>query len=75
MDCADEFLEEIHRKLESKLSPVRREIVGSRVRDKEELDALYRQMITYILLWSGLGSPTDSSTVHEATGTPRDKDL
>lgn len=66
--CADEFLEEIHRVLESKLSPVSREITDSRVKTREELDALYRRIITYILLRSGMGSPTDVNTVQEATG-------
>lgn len=66
--CADEFLEEIHRVSESKLSPVSREITDSRVKTREELDALYCKIITYILLRSGMGSPTDVNIVQEATG-------
>ncbi|XP_070705854.1 cilia- and flagella-associated protein 206 [Pempheris klunzingeri] len=62
-----EFLEEIHRVMESRLSPVSREITDSRVKTREELDALYRKIITYILLRSSMGSPTDVSTVQEAT--------
>ncbi|KAE8278031.1 Cilia- and flagella-associated protein 206 [Larimichthys crocea] len=62
-----EFLEEIHRVSESKLSPVSREITDSRVKTREELDALYCKIITYILLRSGMGSPTDVNIVQEAT--------
>ncbi|XP_041661850.1 cilia- and flagella-associated protein 206 [Cheilinus undulatus] len=61
-----EFLDEIHRVLESKLSSVSREITDSRVKTREELDALYSKIITYILLRSGMGSPADINTVHEA---------
>lgn len=66
--CAGEFLEEIQRAVESRLSPVSREITDSRVKTREELDALYRKIITYILLRSGMGSPADVNTVQEATG-------
>ncbi|XP_035534775.1 cilia- and flagella-associated protein 206 [Morone saxatilis] len=62
-----EFLEDIHRVLESKLSTVSREITDSRVKTREELDALYRKIITYILLRSALASPADTSAVQEAT--------
>ncbi|KAG8011027.1 hypothetical protein GBF38_005670 [Nibea albiflora] len=62
-----EFLEEIHRVSESKLSPVSREITDSRVKTREELDTLYCKIITYILLRSGMGSPTDVNIVREAT--------
>ncbi|KAM9840830.1 cilia- and flagella-associated protein 206 [Aulostomus maculatus] len=62
-----EFLEEIHQMLESRLSPVRREITDIRVKTREELDTLYRKIITYILLCSGMGSPTDFNSVQEAT--------
>ncbi|XP_073348780.1 cilia- and flagella-associated protein 206 [Pagrus major] len=62
-----EFLEDIYRVVESNLSPVSREITDSRVKTREELDALYRKMVSYILLRSGMGSPTDLSAVQEAT--------
>ncbi|XP_044025589.1 cilia- and flagella-associated protein 206 [Siniperca chuatsi] len=62
-----EFLEEIHQVVESRLSPVSREITDSRVKTREELDALYCKIITYILLRSGMGSPTDVNTRQEAT--------
>ncbi|KAM7394945.1 hypothetical protein PAMA_006605 [Pampus argenteus] len=62
-----EFLEEIHRVLESRLSTVSREITDSRVTTREELNALYHKIITYILLRSGIDSPTDSNAVQETT--------
>nr|XP_020467155.1 cilia- and flagella-associated protein 206 isoform X2 [Monopterus albus] len=62
-----EFLEEIHQVKESRLSPLSREIADSRVKTREELDALYRKIVTYILLLSGMGSPTDVNTLQEAT--------
>uniref|UniRef100_A0A3Q3GVH0 Cilia- and flagella-associated protein 206 n=1 Tax=Labrus bergylta TaxID=56723 RepID=A0A3Q3GVH0_9LABR len=65
--CAGEFLEDIHQVMESKLSSVSREITDSRVKTREELEALYRKVVTYILLRSGVGSPADVNTVNEAT--------
>uniref|UniRef100_A0A671TZ71 Cilia- and flagella-associated protein 206 n=1 Tax=Sparus aurata TaxID=8175 RepID=A0A671TZ71_SPAAU len=62
-----EFLEDIHQVVESNLSTVSREITDSRVKTREELDALYCKMVSYILLRSGMGSPTDVSTMQEAT--------
>uniref|UniRef100_A0A3Q3G600 Cilia- and flagella-associated protein 206 n=1 Tax=Labrus bergylta TaxID=56723 RepID=A0A3Q3G600_9LABR len=62
-----EFLEDIHQVMESKLSSVSREITDSRVKTREELEALYRKVVTYILLRSGVGSPADVNTVNEAT--------
>ncbi|XP_022593546.1 cilia- and flagella-associated protein 206 [Seriola dumerili] len=62
-----EFLEEIPRLVESRLSTVSRDITDSRVKTREELDALYRKIITYILLRSGMGSPADVNAVQEAT--------
>ncbi|XP_043925172.1 cilia- and flagella-associated protein 206 isoform X2 [Protopterus annectens] len=63
----DEFLHEHHRVLESRLAPVSREITDSRSRTREELESLYRKIVSYVLLSSGLGSPTDISIVREAT--------
>ncbi|KAM9338822.1 cilia- and flagella-associated protein 206 [Symphorus nematophorus] len=62
-----EFLEEIHQLLESRLSTVSREITDSREKTREGLEALYHKVVKYILLRSGMGSPTDDSTVQEAT--------
>nr|XP_033793069.1 cilia- and flagella-associated protein 206 isoform X2 [Geotrypetes seraphini] len=62
-----DFLEEHHRILDSRLAPVGREITDCRARSREELEALYRKIISYVLLRSGLGSPTDIKVVREAT--------
>uniref|UniRef100_A0A3Q0R613 Cilia- and flagella-associated protein 206 n=1 Tax=Amphilophus citrinellus TaxID=61819 RepID=A0A3Q0R613_AMPCI len=62
-----EFFEVIHQAEESKLSPLCREITDSRGKTRGELDALYRKIVTYILLRSAMGSPTDANTVEEAT--------
>ena len=64
-----EFLEEHRRVLESRLQPVIREITDSRAKTKEDLESLYRKIVSAILLRSGLGSPTDISVVREATGS------
>ncbi|XP_053447791.1 cilia- and flagella-associated protein 206 isoform X1 [Nycticebus coucang] len=63
----DEFLEEHHRVLESRLGSISREITDNRACAKEELESLYRKVVSYVLLRSGLGSPTDIKIVREAT--------
>ncbi|XP_047414505.1 cilia- and flagella-associated protein 206 isoform X3 [Sciurus carolinensis] len=63
----EEFLEEHHRVLESRLGSVSREITDNRACTKEELESLYRKIVSYVLLRSGLGSPTDIKIVREAT--------
>ena len=63
-----DFLEEHRRVLESRLQPVIREITDSRARSREELESLYRKIVSAVLLRSGLGSPTDIAVVREATG-------
>ena len=62
-----EFLEEHRKVLETRLNPVTREITDSRARTREELESLYRKIVSYLLLRSGLGSPTDIGVVREAT--------
>ncbi|KAJ8275035.1 hypothetical protein COCON_G00096600 [Conger conger] len=62
-----ELLEEHQRVLRSRLAAVSREITESRVKDREELDILYLAIVSYVLLRSGVGSPTDINTVREAT--------
>jgi len=62
-----EFLDEHKKVLESRLNPVTREITDSRARTREELESLYRKIVSYLLLRSGLGSPTDIGVVREAT--------
>nr|XP_025045554.1 cilia- and flagella-associated protein 206 isoform X2 [Pelodiscus sinensis] len=62
-----ELLNEQHRILEARLAPVSREITDYRARTREELESLYRKIVSYVLLRSGLGSPTDIKVVREAT--------
>ena len=64
----EEFLEEHHRIVESKLGLVTREITDNRACAREELESLYRKIVRYVLLRSGVGSPTDIKIVREATG-------
>ncbi|XP_006902101.1 PREDICTED: UPF0704 protein C6orf165 homolog [Elephantulus edwardii] len=49
----EEFLEEHHRVLESRLGPISREITDNRSYAREELESLYRKIVSYILLRSG----------------------
>ncbi|XP_066277480.1 cilia- and flagella-associated protein 206-like [Branchiostoma lanceolatum] len=62
-----DFLEEHRRVLEQRLQPVVRDITDSRARTREELESLYRKIVSAVLLRSGLGSPTDIAVVREAT--------
>ncbi|XP_050806082.1 cilia- and flagella-associated protein 206 isoform X4 [Gopherus flavomarginatus] len=62
-----ELLNEQHRVLEARLAPVSREITDNRARTREELESIYRKIVSYVLLRSGLGSPTDIKVVREAT--------
>ncbi|XP_033632882.1 cilia- and flagella-associated protein 206-like [Asterias rubens] len=62
-----DFLDEHRRVLEQRLTPVIREITDSRARTREELESLYRKIVSAVLLRSGLGSPTDIAVVREAT--------
>ncbi|KAM4866543.1 cilia- and flagella-associated protein 206 isoform 1-T3 [Thomomys bottae] len=63
----EDFLEEHHRVLESRLSSISREITDNRACAREELESLYRKIVSYVLLRSGLGSPTDIKIVRETT--------
>jgi len=67
--CSDEFLEEHHRVLDLRLQPVVREIIDSRARNRDEIESLYRKIVSYVLLRSGLGNATDVGVVREATGS------
>ncbi|XP_066514992.1 cilia- and flagella-associated protein 206 [Hoplias malabaricus] len=62
-----EFTEEHHKVLDARLLPVCREITDCRAKSREELDGLYRRIVSYVLLRSGLGSSSDIHTVQEAT--------
>ncbi|XP_045699537.1 cilia- and flagella-associated protein 206 [Phyllostomus hastatus] len=63
----EEFLEEHHRIVESKLGLVTREITDNRACARDELESLYRKIVSYVLLRSGVGSPTDIKIVRETT--------
>ncbi|CAI2735716.1 unnamed protein product [Schistosoma spindalis] len=63
----DEFLNEHHRVLEQRLEPVLREVIESRAKLREELEATYQNIISALLLRSGLGSPTNMDVIRETT--------
>ncbi|XP_015476250.1 cilia- and flagella-associated protein 206 isoform X2 [Parus major] len=63
----DELLSEQERVLEGKLAPVVRAITESGPRTQEEMENVYQKIVTYALLRSGLGSPTDIENVREVT--------
>ncbi|XP_054900482.1 cilia- and flagella-associated protein 206 isoform X2 [Poeciliopsis prolifica] len=60
-----EFLAEIHRILEFKLSGVCREITDNRAKSRDDFHTLYHQIITYILLRSAIGSPANFNCVQD----------
>ncbi|XP_010163155.1 cilia- and flagella-associated protein 206, partial [Antrostomus carolinensis] len=62
-----ELLSEQHRILEARLAPVIRDITDSRPHVQEEMENVYRKIVSYVLLSSGLGSPTDIEVVREVT--------
>ncbi|XP_074720835.1 cilia- and flagella-associated protein 206 isoform X2 [Strix uralensis] len=62
-----ELLKERLRVLEGRLAPVLRGITGSQPHVQEEMENVYRKIISYVLLSSGLGSPTDTAVVREVT--------
>ncbi|KAK2846210.1 hypothetical protein Q7C36_011064 [Tachysurus vachellii] len=62
-----EFADEHQKVVQMRLLPVFREITDSRAKSRDELDALYRRIVTYVILRSGLGSASDITNVQEAT--------
>ncbi|NXE19830.1 CF206 protein, partial [Ardeotis kori] len=62
-----ELLSEQHRVLEGRLAPAVRDITDSRPRVQAEMENVYRKIVSYVLLSSGLGSPTDIEVVREVT--------
>ncbi|KAG7331827.1 hypothetical protein KOW79_005796 [Hemibagrus wyckioides] len=62
-----EFMREHQKVVQMRLLPVCREITDSRAKSRDELDALYHRMVTYVILRSGLGSASDVNNVQEAT--------
>uniref|UniRef100_A0A8C4R279 Cilia- and flagella-associated protein 206 n=1 Tax=Eptatretus burgeri TaxID=7764 RepID=A0A8C4R279_EPTBU len=62
-----DFLKGRKWEVDARLAQVSRGIMESQAQTKEELQGLYRNIITYALLRSGLGSTTDVTVVREAT--------
>ncbi|KAM9562787.1 cilia- and flagella-associated protein 206 isoform 3-T3 [Guaruba guarouba] len=62
-----EFLSEQHHVLEARLAPVVRDITDSCPHLQEEMENVYQKIVSYVLLASGLGSPTDIGVVREVT--------
>ncbi|NWQ79525.1 CF206 protein, partial [Columbina picui] len=62
-----ELLREQHHVLEGRLARVLREITDSRPRVQEDMENVYRKVVSYVLLSSGLGPPTDIQVVREVT--------
>ncbi|OWK63451.1 UPF0704 protein C6orf165 [Lonchura striata] len=63
----DELLSEQARVLEGKLAPIVRAITESAPRVQEETENVCQNIVTYVLVRSGLGSPTDIEAVREVT--------
>ncbi|CAL8392657.1 unnamed protein product [Arctogadus glacialis] len=61
-----EFIQEHQRLLATRLGPVSRDIMDMQARTQADLEELYRRIISYMLLSSGVGSPNDVNTVREA---------
>ena len=66
--AAGEFIQEHQRLLATRLAPESRDITERRGGTQADLEELYRRVISYLLLSSGVGSPNDVNTVREATG-------
>ncbi|KAG1928837.1 cilia- and flagella-associated protein 206-like [Pimephales promelas] len=62
-----EFVEMHQKVLQSRLLSLSREITDSRAQTREDLQGLYSKIVSYVMQRSGLGSPTDISTVRETT--------
>ncbi|NXG75976.1 CF206 protein, partial [Baryphthengus martii] len=62
-----EVLSEQHRVVGGRLAPLVRDITDSRPRVKEEMKNVYQKIVSYVLLSSGLGSPTAVEVVREVT--------
>ena len=63
----EEMLEEHSIVTSRRLTPMSREICDSKARTRNDFDSLYRKMVAYVILASGLGSPTDIMVVRETT--------
>eukprot|EP01135_Chromosphaera_perkinsii_P010353 Nk52_evm25s2118 gene=Nk52_evmTU25s2118 len=63
----EEFLQEHRNVTQNKLSSVLREITDCRPRIVSEFETCYKKIVTYILLKSGVGAPTNMNTVRETS--------
>lgn len=66
---SEEYLKEHSRALQADLIPITREITDSLAKSRDELETLYGKIVSYVLLHSRMGSPTDISTVRETAGS------
>ncbi|NWU61506.1 CF206 protein, partial [Pterocles burchelli] len=62
-----ELLSEQRRVLEGRLAPLVRDITDSHPCVQEEMENVYQKIVSYVLLSSGLGSPTNLEVVREVT--------
>uniref|UniRef100_A0A8C6SAY3 Cilia- and flagella-associated protein 206 n=1 Tax=Neogobius melanostomus TaxID=47308 RepID=A0A8C6SAY3_9GOBI len=62
-----EFVAEIHHVVDSKLIPLSREITDARVKTRDQAETLYRKITHYVLLRSGMGTPSDTDALHQTT--------
>ncbi|OAF71032.1 hypothetical protein A3Q56_01171 [Intoshia linei] len=69
MNYADRasFLMEHKRVLNARLLPILNEICDCRARNKEELESLYRKIVSFCILKSGMGNATDITVIRETT--------
>jgi len=63
----EEMLEEHTIVTHRRLAPMCREICDSKARTRNDYDSLYRKIVAYIILASGVGSPTNIKIVRETT--------
>merc|ERR1712159_174477 len=63
----EEMLDEHNIVTHRRLAPMCREICDSKARTRNDYDLLYRKIVAYVILSSGLGSPTDLVVVRETT--------
>ncbi|XP_065649778.1 cilia- and flagella-associated protein 206 isoform X3 [Hydra vulgaris] len=67
----EEFFVENNIALDQRTQTLVREITDNKARTKDELEFLYVRIVSYLILRSGLGSPTDINVVRESTAALR----
>lgn len=58
-----------HAVIKQRTTPLIKEILESTVKTKEGLSKLYRKIVIVIIIYSGLGSPTNTGVIKETSGT------